>query len=248
MRGGRRRVARQLVVAPDPAYARPMATVRKGLVAVALLTAFAACGARTPLGADPPVPDGGAPDDYVPDTHVPPEAAPACSPAGVVCASSSACCTGLTCIDGGCGTLTSPSCFPNGASCMDDLECCNPPCRGGACGRAPFCLPGGLMCMVGTQCCSNVCGVAGVCTYPSCHTTLGATACDQCIVQSCCPLVQACEMETECSSYLQCVTSCEVQGVNAMACELQCSQLVDQAAGMVDDCAAQYCSSQCSEG
>jgi hypothetical protein len=102
------------------------------------------------------------------------------------------------------------------------------------------------MCTFGAQCCTNVCGSAGVCTDQLCH--LGGTECDQCIVQSCCPLVQACEMETECSSYLQCVLSCEVQGVNGMACELQCSQLVDQAAEVVDDCAAQYCLTACSSG
>jgi hypothetical protein len=104
------------------------------------------------------------------------------------------------------------------------------------------------MCKFGAQCCTNVCGSAGVCTYQSCEATLGGTACDQCIVQSCCPLVQACKLETECSSYLQCFTSCEVQGGNAKACELHCSHLVDRAAEMVDDCAAQYCQSPCSSG
>jgi hypothetical protein len=104
------------------------------------------------------------------------------------------------------------------------------------------------MCTVGTQCCSSVCGIAGVCTYPSCHTILGQTACDVCVAQSCCPLVQACVAEGQCSSYLHCVAGCELQGINEMACEVECSQLIDQAGSMVNVCAGEYCESQCSEG
>lgn len=253
--------------------ATPRCFPRAFVAAAPLLAAIlapVACGSRTPLDALLLTSDSGVTDTGAVDS--PPEAS--CGSTGVPCASNSECCGALQCIDGQCGT--GPSCLPNGTPCTSDTNCCNA-CVGGTCATGPACAgtgascvatndccsgltcndftcgvapppcrPAGSSCTGASQCCSNECG-GGVCGTSTC-ASVGQTACDMCVVQSCCPQVAACEMESECSSYLQCVTTCETGGSSGVACNQQCAQLLDQAGNALDSCAVQMCNGPCSAG
>jgi hypothetical protein len=203
------------------------------------------CGGRTdallPDGVQPqdsggPSNDGGPTDDvivsvdvYVPtfDAQPPPEDAPviatdttSCLAVGEACGSNVECCTFL-CIASACQPVTPPpSCVGPGDACESNVPCCSGACDGGVCGESVE--------------------DAGV----SCSQPTG-NGCAECLAETCCPQLAACESDSLCTQALNCFEAC-FTGSNGAQCSSQCdSEFPSPLADALASCGASQCASTC---
>ena len=142
-----------------------------------------------------------------------------------------------------------PQCKPNGAQCVSPVECCTFECSFGVCGGPPPpppCKPDGAPCGSAGECCSNTCnGTCGV--QVGCAVTSNKL-CDQCLAQSCCNQMVACNGDAPCNMWQACVMNCEQQGSSAFACtqpNSPCDPPADGAEQALDACGQKFCAKQC---
>lgn len=215
---------------------------RRSALACAALATWSCDDARStvPAGVDAAVLDDGRPasgDD----------GAEGCVLDGYACGDAGECCSGA-CTGGLCGL--GGACVLVGGSCTTPDECCSRVCAGSLCAgdangaSLPNCLADDAPCGIGTVCCG------GACTGGHCHSctySLGTTACDACISETCCATFSVCLVEPACASMLACVVACERAGGSGSACALQsCAVDADALSAAMSACYATSCTAACS--